>query len=121
MRKLAFVLVMLAVECPASEAKLLSGFYDPTAEDAWTFQSTGNVNGGEPIDGASACTNKAYGLITNTNADWVVKVRIVSAADRTLCFGAAAKDLFKNLVGTGPVLSAPSCRQTGLKKSLGFL
>ena len=37
MRKLAFVLVMMAVECPVSEAKLLSGFYDPTAEDAWTF------------------------------------------------------------------------------------
>lgn len=78
----------------SANGELLSGFYDPTVENAWTFEVTGNVNGGEPIAGGQAVTNKAYGLISDARG-WVCKVRIVDAVQRTLKLGLAARDIYK--------------------------
>lgn len=95
MRNVMLLIALVAAATGiASESNLQSAFYDPTVENAWTFAVTGNVNGGDPVTDEQAATNNAYGLISD-DGGWVCKVRIVSAASRTLQFGAGEKDLYK--------------------------
>lgn len=95
MRNVMLLIALVAAATGiASESNLQSAFYDPTVENAWTFAVTGNVNGGDPVTDEQAATNNAYGLISD-DGGWVCKVRIVSAANRTLQFGAGDKDLYK--------------------------
>lgn len=83
----------------AGETRLLSGFYDPTVENAWTLVLTGTVNGGDPVPDDQPAQDGDYGLISDARG-WVCKVKVVSAAQKTLKFGVAAKDLFKEWPAT---------------------
>jgi len=94
MKLTSLVVAIATFAASSASGELLSGFYDPTVENAWTFVVTGNVNGGEPVADEQAVTNKAYGLISDEHG-WVCKVRIVDAAQRTLKLGVAARDIYK--------------------------
>lgn len=83
----------------ADETRLLSGFYDPTIENAWTLVLTGTVNGGDPVPDDQPAQDGDYGLISDARG-WVCKVKVVSAEKKTLKFGVAAKDLFKEWPAT---------------------
>lgn len=83
----------------ADETRLLSGFYDPTVENAWTLVLTGTVNGGDPVPDDQPAQDGDYGLISDARG-WVCKVIVVSAEKKTLKFGAAKQDLFKEWPAT---------------------